>query len=61
MTVKEAALALGVSVARVRQLIASGLVRTKRFGKVHMVYPSSVQTAMTRRRPGWPKGKKRKP
>lgn len=52
-TTGEAAKQLGVTVGRVRQMIVDGLLKTKRFGRAHMISQDALKTAEQRRtKPG---------
>jgi excisionase family DNA binding protein len=47
-TTQEAADALGVSSARVRQLILDGILKTERFGRAHVITREAIETARQR-------------
>lgn len=47
-TTEEAAAALGVSSARVRQLIIDGLLKTERFGRAHVITREALEAARHR-------------
>ena len=52
-TTEEAAALLDVTVGRVRQMIADGLVKTERFGRAHMISRGALAAAARRRtKPG---------
>lgn len=47
-TTQEAADALGVSSARVRQLILEGVLQTERFGRAHVINREALEAARQR-------------
>lgn len=47
-TTEEAAAALGVSSARVRQLILEGVLKTERFGRAHVITREALDAARQR-------------
>jgi excisionase family DNA binding protein len=47
-TTQEAAVALGVSSARVRQLILDGILKTERFGRAHVITREALEAARHR-------------
>ena len=47
-TTEEAAEALGISSARVRQLILDGVLKTERFGRAHVITREAIETARHR-------------
>lgn len=47
-TTEEAAAALGVSSARVRQLILEGILKTERFGRAHVITAEALEAARNR-------------
>ena len=47
-TTEEAAAELGVTSARVRQLILDGLLRTERFGRAHVITREALEAARQR-------------
>jgi excisionase family DNA binding protein len=47
-TTEEAAAALGVSSARVRQLILDGVLKTERFGRAHVITREALEAARHR-------------
>jgi excisionase family DNA binding protein len=47
-TTQEAAAALGVSSARVRQLILDGTLKTERFGRAHVITREALKAARHR-------------
>ena len=47
-TTEEAAAELGVSSARVRQLILDGLLKTGRFGRAHVITRDALEAARNR-------------
>lgn len=49
LTTEEAALALGVTPSRVRQMIRSGQLPATRFGKAHVIYVKDL--ALVQERP----------
>lgn len=52
-TTEEAAARLGVTSARVRQMILDGLLQTERFGRAHVITPAAIEVARQRRtKPG---------
>jgi excisionase family DNA binding protein len=52
-TTEEAAAELGVSSARVRQLILDGVLKTERFGRAHVITAEALDVARQRHdRPG---------
>jgi excisionase family DNA binding protein len=52
-TTEEAAAELGVSSARVRQLILDGMLKTERFGRAHVITAEALDVARQRHdRPG---------
>jgi excisionase family DNA binding protein len=52
-TTEQAAEALGVTPARVRQMILQGLLETQRFGRAHMITAEAIAVAKQRRtKPG---------
>jgi excisionase family DNA binding protein len=52
-TAEEAALELGVTPSRVRQMIRAGLLPARRFGKVHVITRAALKTAEQRKtKPG---------
>jgi excisionase family DNA binding protein len=48
-TTEEAATALGVSSSRVRQLIVAGQIKTKLFGRVHVITSEALAEAKRRK------------
>jgi excisionase family DNA binding protein len=61
-TTEEAAAALGISSSRVRQMIVDGQLKTKRFGRVHVITAEALAEAKKRKTTRGPaptkKGKK---
>jgi hypothetical protein len=52
-TTNEAARELGVTPGRVRQMIVDGLLKTERFGSVHVIKPDALKIAAARKtKPG---------
>jgi excisionase family DNA binding protein len=47
-TTEEAAAELGVSSARVRQLILDGVLKTERFGRAHVITATALEAARQR-------------
>jgi len=47
-TTEEAAAELGVSSARVRQLILEGVLKTERFGRAHVISRGALEAARRR-------------
>jgi excisionase family DNA binding protein len=47
-TTGEAARELGVTPARVRQMIIAGLIETQRFGRAHVITPEALEAARSR-------------
>jgi excisionase family DNA binding protein len=47
-TTGEAARELGVTPARVRQMIIAGLIETQRFGRAHVITVEALETAKSR-------------
>lgn len=58
ITTTEAAARLGISSARVRQLVLSGDLPATRFGPVNMIKESDLKLAANRRPVGRPPSKK---
>lgn len=56
-----AARALGISRARVIQLIHGGIVRAQRVGRDYVIDRAALAAARKRPGPGWVKGRRRKP
>ena len=63
MSTEQAAKALGLSVSQVRRLARSGALRSQQLSTRVLVYDSDDVERYQRERhkPGWPKGKPRKP
>jgi excisionase family DNA binding protein len=59
LTTREAAKALGVTVARVHALIRSGRLPAEKIGRDYVIKPSGLQL-VANRRPGRPKKKSSK-
>jgi excisionase family DNA binding protein len=57
-TTEEAARELGVTPARVRQMILEGLIKTQRFGRAHVITPEGLETARNRNLKPGPKAPK---
>jgi excisionase family DNA binding protein len=52
-TAEEAATKLGVTPSRVRQMVRSGLLDAKRFGKIHVITKAALESAKQRKtKPG---------
>ena len=60
LTTVEAGDFLGVTSQRVRQLIKAGRLRAHRYGRHFLVDQTDLE-ALVPGKPGWPKGKLRKP
>ncbi len=60
LTTSDAAALLGVTSARVRQLIACGIIDAAQHGRSYLILPESIKAARKRPGRGWPKGKPRK-
>ena len=60
LTTKEAAKALGVNASRVRQLILSGRLPATKFGRDLAIREKDLKLVKDRK-PGYPKGRPRKP
>jgi excisionase family DNA binding protein len=59
LTTAQAAERLGLDRSSIRRLIAEGLLPAVKFGHVYQIHPADLD-ALTPRKPGWPKGRKRK-
>jgi excisionase family DNA binding protein len=55
LTTREAAKRLGLTRARINQLIRSGYIKAKRFGQVYQIAEEDLAAAKWNRKPG-PKG-----
>lgn len=60
LTTAEVAARLGISPARVRQLITTGVLTAQHHGRDWMIDARSLPRAERRRHAGWPKGKVRR-
>lgn len=49
LTAEEAAIELGVTPSRVRQMIRAGILPARRFGKSHLITKADLQTAKQRK------------
>lgn len=61
LTTAQAAEILGVSLGRVRQLIANGTIKSEKLGNTRLMLKAEVDKYLSNRGgAGWPKGKPRK-
>jgi excisionase family DNA binding protein len=63
MSTEQAAMALGLSVSQVRRLARDGVLVSQRLSARVLIYDSDdvARYQRERHKPGWPKGKPRKP
>lgn len=54
LTTKEAAENLGISDARIRQMIIKGTLKAQKFGHIHLIQEADLE-AVRERKPGRPK------